>query len=196
MNERIIGDNIRQWRLKRGMTLTKTADLAGLNKSTLSKIENGQISPPISTVLRIGDALSVPLADFFLEPADKPGYALTRKGKGSVITRDGSKFGYSYEALALQMPDKKAEPFLLTIRPTDPPGTFQHGGDEFIYLLSGRMEFTLGDDKMVLSAGDSVYFNPSKPHTARALGKRNVRFLCLFFQDDLGGKGGNASSPA
>jgi len=185
MDEKIIGDNIRQWRLRRGVTLTKTAELAGLTKSTLSKIENGQISPPISTVMRIGDALSVPLADFFSEPKNAPNYALTRKGKGSVITRDGSEFGYSYESLALQMPNKKGEPFVLTIKPGDPSGDFQHGGDEFIYMLAGKLEFTLDGEIMVLNTGDSIYFDPSKPHTARALGKRDARFVCVFIQDEV-----------
>jgi len=183
MNEKIIGDNIRQWRLKKGLTLTETATKAGLTKSTLSKIETGLISPPISTVLRIGDALGVSLADFFIEPAKARNYVLTRKGQGVPIIRDGSKFGYSYEALALEMSGKKAEPFILTVKPGNPTTVFQHGGDEFMFVLSGKMEMTIGGEKLLLNPGDSIYFNPRLPHAARAIGKQPVRYLDLFMQD-------------
>jgi len=183
MNEKIIGENIRRWRLKKGFTLTETAERAGLTKSTLSKIETGQISPPISTVLRIGAALSVALAEFFTEHQQNPNYVVTRKGKGTPIVRDGSQFGYSYEALALEMSGKKAEPFILTIKPSDQSATFQHGGDEFMYILSGKMEFTIAGETMVLNPGDAIYFNPQHPHSARALGKQAVRYLDIFVQD-------------
>lgn len=85
------------------------------------------------------------------------------------------------------MPNKVAEPFLLTIKPSDPPGTFQHGGFEFIYMLAGKMEFKLGDETMLLNAGDSIYFNPRKVHTARALGAKPARYLCVFIQDEVSG---------
>ena len=182
MNEKIIGENIRNWRLKKGLTLEATAEAASLTKSTLSKIENGKISPPISTVLRIGQALSVSLADFFSEPKSAPNFVLTRKGKGVPIVRDGSQFGYAYEALALDMPGKKAEPFMMTIKPSDKSATFKHGGDEFMFILSGKMEFTVGDETVVLHAGDALYFNPQFPHSARALGKAAVRYLAIFIE--------------
>lgn len=187
MDEKTVGANIRKWRQKKGSSLAEAAERAGLTKSTLSKIENGLISPPISTVLRIGDALQVPLAEFFSESNDRPNYVLTRKGQGERITRDGSQFGYAYEALALAMPGKTMEPFLLTMKPTDPPGTFQHGGEEFVYMLEGRMEFTIETDTMVLEPGDSLYFNPRLPHTARALGSKTVRYLDFFVQDEPAG---------
>ncbi|MBI3831669.1 MAG: cupin domain-containing protein [Planctomycetes bacterium] len=183
MNEKTIGENIRRLRLKKGVTLTQAAEQAGLTKSTLSKIETGSISPPISTVLRIADALGAPMAEFFAEGSKSRHYVVTRKGKGTPIVRDGSQFGYAYEALALDMPAKKAEPFILTIKPTDPPATFQHGGDEFMYILSGKMEFTIAGESTVLNPGDSVYFNPREKHSARALGKKPVRYLDIFMQD-------------
>jgi quercetin dioxygenase-like cupin family protein len=99
------------------------------------------------------------------------------------MTRDGSKFGYSYEGLALDMKGKIGEPFLLTIRPGDPGGQFQHGGQEFIYMLSGRMEFTVGGDPLMLNPGDSLYFDPTHVHKTRVLGKQPAKFLCVFMQN-------------
>jgi len=176
----MVGANIRRIREEGGLSVTELARKAGLTKSALSKVEHGQVSSPIATLMRIAEGLEAPLAEFFFEePTSRP-FALTRKGEGTVITTDGSRFGYAYEALASEMRSKMAEPFLLTIRPGDPAGEFQHGGEELIHMLSGRMEFTVGEHRFVLRSGDSLYFDPSLKHTTKILGKRPAKFLCVF----------------
>lgn len=183
MDERSIGASIRRLRQERGQTLTALAKAAALTKSTLSKIETGQVSAPISTFLRIADALGVPLAQFFSEPDKAPPFVLTRKGEGKIITRDGSKFGYAYEALALEMRHKRVEPFLLTVRPGE-KGVFRHGGQEFIYMLSGKLQFSVGEHRMTLAPGDSLYFNPQFEHTGHVIGAVPAKFLAIFVQDE------------
>ena len=183
MDERTIGENIRALRGNATLTVTELARRAGLDKSTLSKIERGSTSPPISTLIRISQALGCALAEFFVDPNSKPRFVFTRKGKGQIISRDGTRHGYSYEALALNMRGKRAEPFLLTIKPGDPTGHFQHGGDEFIYMLSGKMEFTIGEQNFVMRAGDSIYFDGTQKHMTRIIGKQPVRFICNFILD-------------
>jgi quercetin dioxygenase-like cupin family protein/DNA-binding XRE family transcriptional regulator len=187
VDEKTIGASIRRLRTERGLSLTDAAKSASLTKSALSKIETGQISAPISTMLRIADALKVPLAEFFSEGRAQRNFALTRKGAGTPIVRDGTQFGYAYEALALAMPNKRAEPFLLTIAPGDPKGHFQHDGQEFIYMLSGKLEFSVGEETMVLEPGDSIYFDPNLPHSSRAVGKSPAKYLCVFVQQSENG---------
>lgn len=183
MDEATIGANIRRLRERGGCTVTQLAQAAQLSKATLSKIETGRISSPVSTLLRIADALDTPLAEFFLESDTQPPYVLTRAGQGRILSRDGSQFGYSYEALAPGLRRKHAEPFLLTIRPGDPVGEFRHGGQEFIYMLAGRLAFTVGADRLILRKGDALYFDPTLVHRTEVLGKTAARFLCLFLQD-------------
>jgi transcriptional regulator with XRE-family HTH domain len=182
MNEHDIGPRIRKLRQKAHFTLTAAANKAELAKATLSKIETGQISPPISTLMRIAKALDVSITDFFVDADKQPSYVLTRKSQRHLVTRNGSKFGYSYEALALEKPGKIAEPFFLTINPSDPPGEFHHRGQEFIYMLSGRMEFTIGDECLVLRSGDSLYFDSEHVHKTQVLGDRPAKFICIFIQ--------------
>jgi len=184
MTEATIGGNIRNRREHAGLTLTELAVRAGLTKGALSKIETGRGSAAIATILRIAEALGVPLSELFAESEDSLPYVLTRGGQGRILTRDGSRFGYSYEALALDMKRKAAEPFLLTIQPGDPQGEFHHRGQEFLYMLSGQMEFTIGDDRLRLGRGDSLYFDSSLKHSTRIIGKRPARFLCLFIQEN------------
>ncbi|MHB0946981.1 MAG: helix-turn-helix domain-containing protein [Sedimentisphaerales bacterium] len=184
MNERDIGENIRTLRESVGLTLTAAAKKAALTKSALSKIETGQSSPPIATLLRIAKALNVSLVDFFTAEKKHLPYVLTRKGTGRVISRDGSRFGYSYEALGLEKRDKIAEPFLLNIKPDDPEGAFHHEGQEFIYMLSGQMSFTINDEKLILRAGDSLYFDSTNVHRTRVIGKCSAKFICVFIQQN------------
>lgn len=189
MEERDVGLNIRGLREERGMTVTLLAKHAKLTKSAVSKIESAQVSPPVATLLRLATALNVPLARLFAEDKPDPDFVLTRKGEGRVITMDGTQFGYSYAALALDAQHKSIEPFLLTIEPGNPVGRFEHGGEEFIYMLEGRLEFTVGQTALRLDPGDSLYFNPQRVHTTRATGKKAARFICVFVQERLSKSG-------
>ncbi len=178
----MVGENIRAIRLASNTSLTDVAKRAGMTKSTLSKIENGQTSSPISTLIAVASALGVHLAEFFRETEGNPRYLLTRKGKAKTIVRDGTRLGYSYEALAVDFPNKPVEPFLLTISPGDKVGRFKHGGHEFIHMLSGHIEFTLGEETFKLHPGDSLYFDPTLTHVLKPLGGKPARFLCVFIE--------------
>lgn len=180
MDEITIGNNMRRLREASGKTLTAVAKRALLSKGALSKIENGQISTPISTLLRIATVLGIPIGDFFTEKQQNPSFVFTPKGQGARITQDGSEFGYAYDALALEKRGKLAEPFLLTIQPGDPMGEFRHGGEEFIYMLEGQLRFRVGEQVLTLTPGDSLYFNSEEIHTTEVLGEIAARFLCVF----------------
>jgi transcriptional regulator with XRE-family HTH domain len=182
VNEQAIGENVRALREAAGLTLTAAAKKAALTKGALSKIETGRSSPPIATLLRVARALNVSLVEFFATKKTHLPYVLTRKGGGHVISRDGSRFGYSYEALGLEKSDKIAEPFLLTIKPDDPEGVFHHEGQEFIYMLSGQMAMVISGEKLILRAGDSLYFDSTNVHRTRVVGKRPAKFICVFMQ--------------
>ena len=184
MNELMIGRKIQSFRKQKGFTLAEVAGKSELTKGTLSKIERGQISPPISTLVRIGKAMNVPLVEFFVPDENPPPYVLTKKNEGTMVTRGQSQFGYSYEALTLGKADKYAEAFLLVLNPDDPEPDkdFRHNGQEFIYVLSGRMEFSICDDKLKLKAGDSLYFDSGLLHKGKVLGKRPVKCLCVFIE--------------
>ncbi|MFZ4780259.1 MAG: helix-turn-helix domain-containing protein [Terrimicrobiaceae bacterium] len=182
MDERQIGQNIRALRMRRGLSLTEAAKRAGLSKGNLSKIEKAQVSSPIATLLGVAKALDVHLSRFFVESESVPTYVVTRNGEAPIISRGGSDFGYSYQALSLEMPEKSAEPFVITVRPGAKRGIFRHEGQEFIHILSGRMRMRLGDEPVILEPGDSLYFDPRQAHSCEALDRKTVRFLCLFIQ--------------
>ena len=88
-----MGQRIRKVRQKARLTLTAVAKKAELTKGTLSKIETGQISPPIATIMRIAKALDVSITDFFVDADPSPAYVLTRKNQGTLVSHNGSQFG-------------------------------------------------------------------------------------------------------
>jgi len=184
MNEQIIAKRIRKLRQESGLTVTAAAKKADLTKSALSKIETAQISPPISTLIRIAKALSVPLVEFFIDEQNSPVCVFTPKNTGQIVNHQGSQFGYRYEALALNKRNKYVEPFVLTIEPGDPPGEFFHKGQEFIYMLAGVMDFTVGDNTYMMRTGDSIYFDSEVKHKTQVVGKKTVKFVTVFIQDN------------
>jgi transcriptional regulator with XRE-family HTH domain len=183
MKEQVIAERIRKIRQEKGLTVTAAAKKADLTKSTLSKIETARISPPISTLIRIAKALGVPLVEFFIDEENTPDCVFTPKNTGQLENHKGSQFGYRYEALALGKRDRYVEPFILTIEPGDPPGEFYHKGQEFIYMLTGVMDFTVGEKTYRMRAGDSIYFDSGVKHKTQVIGKKTVKFVTVFIQE-------------
>jgi mannose-6-phosphate isomerase-like protein (cupin superfamily) len=83
---------------------------------------------------------------------------------------------------AIGMGSKPAQSFLRTISPGDKKGNFKHGGHEFIDMLSGDIAFTIGEEKLGLHAGYSLYFDLTHTHTLKLLHKKPARFPCLFIE--------------
>ena len=96
----ILGERIRQARRKKSITLDTLARRTGLTTGYLSKIERNLNNPPIATISRIATALGVKLTDFFQEVAQPRRLSIVRPDERKSITKDGSLFGYYYQALA------------------------------------------------------------------------------------------------
>ena len=97
-------------------------------------------------------------------------------------TEAGSTLHYTYEALSYPMTEKAMMPYLLEI-PVDtllPTEASSHGGEEFLFVLTGQIEITMNSQSYVLDQGDSIYFDAQQPHTLRAKGSRTAQLiLCL-----------------
>lgn len=183
MNEELIAKNVKALRKRNKMTLQELADLTGLTKGYLSKIERSKKAPPYSTLNRIAQALGIDVRFLLNEnspAAQDPHISFTKKGEGANIENVGTLYGYTYEALASGKVGKNMQPYIL--EPAfDEKAVFQHEGEEFLYVLEGKHEFVYDGRKYIMEEGDSVYFDSAVPHTGRSLGKKRAKLLAVMF---------------
>ncbi len=106
--------------------------------------------------------------------------AIVRKGHEYFIKKEGS---YDYKHLAYTFKDKKAEPFFVMSMPSEEDEKLHsHEGQEFNFVLAGKMEFTIGNLTYELNKGDSVYFNSKIPHKIKVLGDKPVKFIAVVMK--------------
>lgn len=178
---------MRELRRARGFTLDRLANVTGFTKSYLSKIETCKKMPPIGSLARISQALDADIALFFRnEESSKSDerVAIVRAHERQPTVRGGTSFGYDYESLAHTKLHKHMEPFVM-IFPSQISREifFEHEGEEFLFVLSGRVEFEAGDRKFVLMPGDSLYLDSSLPHRGRSLGE-DAKALVVIYKSD------------
>jgi transcriptional regulator with XRE-family HTH domain len=168
----VIGARVAQLRERLGMTLDHLAARTGFTKGYLSKIENSRKVPPIGSLSRIAQALHADITEL-MHPGTKSAasaFCLVRAGERLPVVRGGTAFGYDYVSLADTKSHKRMEPFLFTFpSQIDKHVYFEHEGEEFIFIVSGRVEWQAGSEKVILEPGDSVYFDSRLPHRGRAL---------------------------
>ena len=170
--ETIIGERVAKLRTQLGLTLDQLASQTGFTKSYLSKIENSRKVPPIGTLSRIAHALKTEITELLNDPAtgSSRAFTLVRSNERLPVVRGGTAFGYDYVSLADTKSHKKMEPFLFTFpSQIDKHVFFEHEGEEFLFILTGRVEWQAGSEKAILEPGDSVYFDSRLPHRGRAL---------------------------
>lgn len=178
--EHEIGKNIRMIRKLKELTLEDLARRTGFTKGYLSKVENSEKGPPVSTLLNIAKAMDVTISELFGEGREPTSLSLVRKAERQQMARNGTSFGYSYETLA-HYPDKKMEPYILTIPPEiEQHPLFQHQGEELLFVLQGRLKFLHGQNEYLLEEGDCIYFDSGIAHRGFALGGRQVRILIVM----------------
>ena len=180
--EKEIGKNIRRLRKAAGLSLEVFAKETGLSKGYLSKMENSDKSPPVSTLITIAEALGVTLSELFGEGQEKISISLVKVHERQPMARSGATFGYSYETLAHKYPHKSMEPYLLTIPVKNAKSAaFRHKGEEMLLVLQGVMRFVYGTDEYIVETGDCIYFDSSIEHCGQPVGDEDVKCLMVVF---------------
>lgn len=170
MNTQIKDIGMRLASLRDDMEISIEAMAAKLGVSTdiYEKYEKGEMDFSFSFIYNAAEILGVDVLD--LISGDQPTLnmcSMVKKGKGYSVQREEE---YDYKHLAFTFRNKKAEPFLVTIHPDDEtPIMHGHDGQEFNYVISGKMKLYIGDICYELEEGDSVYFDSSVPHAEQAV---------------------------
>ena len=179
-----IGRQIRIYRKQMEITVSDLSKMTGLSTGMLSKIENGNTSPSLSTLQTLSNALSIPMTAFFKQFEQKRECIHTKANEGVEVEGEGTRAGHQYNLLGhLGSNDSGVivEPYLIELTSeTDTFKTFQHGGLETIYMLAGEITYRHGEGVYKLQPGDTLFFDANTPHGPEALDKLPARFLSII----------------
>jgi len=180
--ERALGARIRSIRRERDLSVNDLAGASNISAGMLSKIENGQISPSLSTLQSIATALTVSLSMLFAATEERRDCSFVRAKQGVIIERRGTKVGHVYQLLGHVIGgDVVVEPYLITLKEEAEAFTgFQHAGIEFIYMLTGEVLYRHGDKSYRLRSGDSILFDSGALHGPETLIKCPMTYLSII----------------
>lgn len=175
-----LGERVRALRKERGWTLEQAAGQAGLARSTLSKIENGQMSPTYEALKKLADGLAISVPQLFTPPskAQVSGrMAVTKQGEG----QGHATATYEHELLAGHLTKKQMLPYRARIRARrfeEFDGWVRHDGEEFLFVLTGVIRlFTEFYEPVDLRRGDSAYYDASMGHNVISLSDDDATIL-------------------
>ena len=179
-----IGREIHAFRKQQNITVAELAAETNLSIGMLSKIENGNTSPSLSTLQTISNALSVPLTAFFRQYEEQRMAVHTKAGEGVQIEREGTRAGHQYNLLGHIGGNSSSvivEPYLITLDDeSDTFKTFQHSGIETIFMLEGEVNYLHGNQIYCLKPGDTLFFDGDAPHGPEKLVKLPARYLSII----------------
>lgn len=175
-----LGARVRELRKERAWTLQQASEKAGLARSTLSKIENDQMSPTFELMKKLALGLGIDMPQLFVPPRT------SRPNKRIDVTKDqeGKRYAtstYEHELLAEGVEHKSMLPYRARIHARsfdDIEGWVRHDGEEFLYVLTGSVrlltEFYAPID---MKRGDSAYYDASMGHNVISTSAENALIL-------------------
>jgi len=170
-----IGSKLRRLRLRKSMGLVELSKHTGLSPALLSKLERDVMHPTLPTLLRIAMVFSVGL-EYFFNPEPKPVLEIVRKKDRLRFpdSPDSRPVAYYFESLDFPVPNRALNAYLAEFEPVKPEQVrpHQHPGVELLYVLSGKVELSIGEDRHELADGDSVYFDSAAEHGYRRIGPK------------------------
>jgi len=178
-----VGTRIKERRARQGLSLADLADKTGFSTAFLSQLENQLISPPLGAMIHLAEALQCQVSELIHDLTDAP-YQIVRaeerRPASRFASKDGVSYGYGYESLA-DISGGVFIPLLVTLDPQAqprPPAT--HDGQEFLYVLAGQVEITLGRETQVLRKGDSIAYLSRLPHRLVCRGDKPAVMLAVL----------------
>ena len=175
-----LGNTINKIRKEKKMTLVELSEKSSVALATLSRMENGKMTGTLESHMKICDALDISLPELYknLYPSKKAVDIQTKKSRTDVFIHDKKS---SEEMLASKVLNKKMMPVLVKIAgggKTQKEET-RSGIEKFIYILDGKIEANIGEEKYDLDRNDSLYFESNVPHYFRNTGTGDARVISV-----------------
>ena len=175
-----LGKRVKEIRLTKGWTLEEVSKRTGIARSTLSKIENDQVSPSFAIVQKLIGGLGMDLPQLFVEVQEHSMAGrrdITRSGEGEPHPTAT----YEHELLSYSISRKKMVPFKTIVRArsfSEFKEWVRHDGEEFLLVLSGSVVFySEFYEPVELNEGDSVYYDATMGHIVVSLSQKDAQIL-------------------
>lgn len=154
------------------------AEQLGISLEQYVAYEEGKDDIPIGVIYNAARVLNVDSTALLTgDVARMVDYTVVRKGNGVQIERYP---GYRFSSLAINYIGREMNPMIVSLKRDDEPAEpVTHGGQEFNYVIEGKILVTIGSKKITLEQGDSVYFNPALPHSQQSV-DRDAVFLTVI----------------
>jgi len=182
MDEQIkqIADRLHGMREVLEISPDEAAATCSITKEQYLHLESGEADIPVSILHRMAQKFNFDLTALLTgEEPHMHSYTLTRKDKGTGVDRQKA---YKYQALAGNFQNRKADPFMVTVDPKTVTSVIfnSHPGQEFNYMIEGKLKIFIGSKEMILEPGDSIYFDSGLPHGMLALENKPAKFLAVI----------------
>ena len=179
----VLGGRLREIRKEKGMTLQQLAERTGLTAGLLSKIENLRTSPSLSVLSDLAKALGTDISEFFLRPEPVFGNRKWRHfpaGSFREIDREENN-GFSYKLiLESRLSGDRQQVMLVEVEPGAEREAVSGDGNEFLYMISGRLNYRVGNDVIDLQPSDVLFFDSSEPHVPENPGPKKAVLLAVY----------------
>lgn len=163
-------------------TAAELAQICNISPSEYERYESGESDIPMSFLCTLAGKFQIsPSVLIDGTEAHLASYSVTRRGQGASVER---RKAYKYQALATGFKNAKSSPFEVTVEPNSAAeiSQNQHSGQEFNLVLEGTLLLKIEENEILLSEGDSIYFDATKAHGMRAVGGKKVRFLAIIIE--------------
>ena len=178
-----MGQRLRILRKKKNLTLDELANLTGFDVEFLSKIEANDVHPQLGTVIKLSKALDGAFSRLISGVGSRL-YSVTRKADQKIISRStaqkGKKQAYTYKSLAPEVKGRHMEALIVHLAENPGSDLSVHDGEEFIYVLNGKVIITIGKETFVLEPGDSIYYLSTTPHLIAAHEKKATILAVIY----------------
>jgi transcriptional regulator with XRE-family HTH domain len=170
-----VGKKIREARLGKKLTLDNLANETGFSVDYIKQIESGKKIPPVGTLLQLSRALQID-SSFLLKEQKE---SLDKRVKAYTKRTDN----YAYDTLTPGAENKHLKAFRVIIDAmSEHSGVgFRHEGEEFVYVLKGKIEVTVGEHVNKLGKDDSLHFNSGIQHNLRNTGQEKAELVVVIF---------------
>ncbi|MFW6099206.1 MAG: helix-turn-helix domain-containing protein [Thermodesulfobacteriota bacterium] len=171
-----IGKRLMKLRKEKKLTLKHLANETGLAPAFISKVEKGEVIPPVAVILQLSRALDIDSGALLSEEK-------RQADKQSEADYDKRTATYTYETLTPAAKHKHLKAFKIFIDPKSEHKSvsYQHLGEEFQYVLKGEVEVMVGENKNILKPGQSIHFNSAIPHKLRNISSQKAELVVVLY---------------